>query len=83
MQIPERNSSGSSSWLQVLEVIIDENLAFKAHICKITVAKQAKQRIHFMIKLKRMGVQSEKLKLFYLSNIRSVKTYAVPCYMSF
>ena len=63
-----------------LGVLVDSHLTFKHHVQDIT--KKAKKRIYLLIKLKRTGVSMEKLKLFYLSNVRSVMTYAAPSFYS-
>ena len=64
-----------------LGVTIDEHLCFNVHIDNVT--KKAKQRNFTLTMLKRMGVHSDKLTLFYISNIRSVMTYAAPCFYGF
>jgi hypothetical protein len=59
-----------------LGVWIDKRLSFTKH-CETTV-KKANTRVFFLQKLKRLGVNTAKLKLFYIANVRSVITYAIP-----
>ena len=47
------------------------------------VTKSAKKRTYVLTKLKHVGVESDKLKLVYVSNIRSVMTYAAPSFFGF
>ena len=64
-----------------LGVTVDSHLTFKPHIENIV--NKAKKRSYLLIKLKRLGVSTEKLKLFYISNIRSVLTYAAPSFFGY
>jgi hypothetical protein len=66
--------------MKFLGVTIDQRLNFKAHVSNIV--SKATQRQFSLLKLKRNGVSTEKLKLFYISNIRSVLCYACPSFFS-
>ena len=66
--------------MKFLGIIIDSRLTFNAHCEAIT--KKATQRQSILLKLKRNGVHQSKLKLFYLTNIRSILTYCAPSFFS-
>ena len=61
-----------------LGVTVDSHLTFKPH--SENIVNKAKKRSCLLIKLKRLGVSTEKLKLVYIRNIRSVLTYAAPSF---
>lgn len=67
-----------SSSFKFLGVTVDEHLTFNDHISK-TVSK-CRSRIHFMRCFKRSGMSVKGLKLFYLSKIRPILTYASPAW---
>ena len=52
-----------------LGIYIDPYLKFSHHCQHIT--SKANARIYILLKLKRMGVQTDKLKLFYITNVCS------------
>lgn len=64
-----------------LGVTLDSHLDFTAHVDIVT--KRAKKRTYLLTKLKHLGVDNEKLKLYYVSNIRSLMTYAAPVFFGF
>lgn len=68
------------SEMKFLGITIDNKLNFKAHLR--TIISKANQRQHLLLKLKRNGITTEKLRLFYLSYVRSVATYAAPAFVS-
>jgi hypothetical protein len=63
-----------------LGVMIDNNMNFNAHISYIV--NKAHKRFYGLVQLKRIGVSSEKLCMFYVANIRSVLTYCISAFYS-
>ena len=68
-----------NSW-KFLGITVDNHLNFNEHIDVVT--SKARKRFYCLLQLKRMGVGTSKLCLFYLANIRSVLTYAIPAFYS-
>ena len=60
--------------VKLLGVTIDKRLTFSKHVNDVT--ESLASRLYAMRQLKRLGLKSSGLKLFYLSNIRSRLTYA-------
>ena len=69
---------GDVTEFKFLGVVVDNRLNFNSH-CQ-TISTRANQRQQMLLKLKRNGVCSDKLVLFYLSNIRSILTYCAPAF---
>ena len=63
-----------------LGIFIDNHLTFDAHIDYVTT--KANKRYYALLQLKKLGFNSDKLCLFYISNIRSVITYCIPAFFS-
>ena len=63
-----------------LGVKIDSKLTFNDHINSVTA--KCNSRIFLMRKLKVAGLDSQGLKLFYLTNIRSIVCYASPAWVT-
>ena len=59
-------------------MIFDEHLKFHSHVDHIIV--KTKHALHGLIKLRKAGVRSHSLVLFYKSRILSVLSYAAPCW---
>ena len=70
-----------STNIKFLGVHLDTNLSFNTHADKII--SKCNSRIFLMKKLKTIGLNAEGLKMFYISNIRSVMSYAAPCWYTF
>ena len=63
---------------KLLGVIISNNLTWNAHIKE--VIKKARERLYYLIQLKRARLPVKDLVLFYTSRVRSVMDYAVPVF---
>ena len=68
------------SSFKFLGLYVDNQLNFKTHV-DITV-KKCRARLFGLLKLKRLGVDCDRLRSFYLANIRSVLAYAAPAFIS-
>jgi hypothetical protein len=66
--------------IKFLGVMIDSRLKFNNHI-EYVISKSNK-RFYALLQLKRLGVDTDKLKSFYCSSIRSVLVYAIPAFYS-
>ena len=67
-----------SEHTKFLGVVVDNKLTFSNHVDYII--SKCSQRLYLMRLLKRMGIDSEGLKTFYVANIKSVITYACPAW---
>ena len=67
-----------SEHTKFLGVVVDNKLTFSNHVDYII--SKCSQRLYLMRLLKRMGMDSEGLKTFYVANIKSVITYACPAW---
>ena len=63
-----------------LGVYVDNILSFNKHVDY--VIDKASKRFYALLQLKRLGVSTEKLALFYVSNIRSVLVYCIASFFS-
>lgn len=63
-----------------LGVFIDENLTFKRHIEHII--SRARPITYVLLNLKRSGLPTEQLRIFYILCIRPIITYASPAWFS-
>ena len=66
---------------KLLGVVFDRHLRFSTHI--ETILKKAKPSFHALVQLRRTGVTPSGPLLFYCSRIRSILTYAAPCWFSY
>ena len=64
--------------VRLLGVIFDEHLKFHSHVDHII--DKTKHSLHGLIKLRKAGVRSHSLILFYKARILSVLSYAAPCW---
>jgi hypothetical protein len=64
----------ASPVVKFLGVSIDNKLSFTDHVQQLV--SKCNSRLYFMRLLKRQGLNREGLKTFYLSNIRTLLTYA-------
>ena len=62
--------------VRLLGVIFDEHLKFHSHVDHII--DKTKHALHGLIKLRKAGVRSHSLVLFYKARILSVLSYAAP-----
>lgn len=68
------------SGTKLLGVLINSNLKWDDHVNYIY--KKASSRIYFLKHLKRAGLSSEELRLYYITVIRSVIEYAAPAWFT-
>ena len=73
-------SFSPNSFTKFLGVFIDNKLSFNKHVDSLVSA--CSSRLFLMRKLKTIGLNSDGLKAFYLSNIRSKLSYAAPAWYS-
>ena len=71
-------SFSPNSFTKFLGVFIDNKLFFNKHVDSLVSA--CSSRLFLMRKLKTIGLNSDGLKAFYLSNIRSKLSYAAPAW---
>ena len=64
--------------VRLLGVIFDEHLKFHSYVDHIV--DKTKHALHGLIKLRKAGVRSHALVLFYNARILSVLSYAAPCW---
>ena len=72
------NFLSPSEHTKFLGVVVDNTLTFSNHVDYII--SKCSQRLYLMRLLKRMGMDSEGLKTFYVANIKSVVAYACPAW---
>jgi hypothetical protein len=70
-----------SPTVKFLGVLIDSRLSFKDHV--VSLVKKCNSRLFFMRVLKRQGLNTTGLITYYLSNVRSILTYASPAWYLF
>ena len=70
-----------SSYMKLLGITIDNKLTFNDHIN--AVVRKCNSLLFMMRKLKTIGLDTDGLKTFYTSNVKSVICYAAPSWFSF
>jgi hypothetical protein len=68
----------SSNHTKLLGIVLDSKLDFKEHIS--SVISKCNTRMYQMRKLKQLGLNTDGLLKFYISNIRSILVYACPAW---
>ena len=69
-----------NAFTKFLGIFIDDKLSFNKHID--TLVTKCNTRLFLMRKLKSIGLDSDGLRTFYLSNIRPIICYASPAWFS-
>eukprot|EP00918_Siedleckia_nematoides_P041114 GHVU01089247.1.p1 GENE.GHVU01089247.1~~GHVU01089247.1.p1 ORF type:complete len:171 (-),score=1.76 GHVU01089247.1:397-909(-) len=64
--------------MKFLGITVDKHLTFNSHVD--TLVKRAFSRIHGLVVFKRSGLNQAGLLKMYVTNIRSLVTYAVPAW---
>jgi hypothetical protein len=72
------SSLSTTNSVRFLGVILDQHLTFADHVQAIL--KKCNSRLYFMNVLKRSGMDTEGLKLFYISKVRTILAYASPAW---
>ena len=67
-----------SEHTKFLGIFIDNTLTFSRHVDYII--SKCSQRLYLMRLLKRMGMDSDGLRTFYIANIKSIISYACPAW---
>ena len=67
-----------SECTKFLGIFIDNKLSFNSHVNSLV--SKCNARLFLMRKLKTFGLNNDGLKTFYVSNIRSVMSYAAPAW---